>query len=126
MSIYEYRNPHPKDLRTSDCVVRAFALSFDKDYLEVRRELNQSKRDLGFNSYKDSDFIYRYFRNYNRIIFKTKKGEARVKPKDFIKIFSEGTYIVNMKKHIACIKDGKLLDTWDSSERSIYTAWKIK
>ena len=29
-----------------------------------------------------------------------------------------------MAKHIACIKDGKL-DTWDSSEKTIYTAWKI-
>lgn len=126
MSIYQYSNPHPKDLLTSDCVVRAVALAFDKDYLETRRTLNQEKRELGFNSYKDPKFIYKYLESFDRIIFKIPKGKPRVKSKNFVELFKEGTYIVKMSKHIACIKDGKLLDTWDSSGRAIYTAWKIK
>ena len=125
-NIYEYSNPHPKNLLTTDCVVRAVAIAFDKDYLETRRELNKAKRDLGFESYKDNKFIYKYLEQFDRIIIKVPKGKPRMKAESFIELFKEGTYIVKMSKHIACIKDGKLLDTWDSSERSIYTAWKIK
>ncbi len=125
-NIYEYFNPHPKNLLTTDCVVRAVAIAFDKDYLETRRELNKAKRDLGFESYKDNKFIYKYLEQFDRIIIKVPKGKPRMKAESFIELFKEGTYIVKMSKHIACIKDGKLLDTWDSSERSIYTAWKIK
>ena len=126
MSAYQYQNPHPKGLETTDCVVRAVALAFDKDYLETRKELNRAKRELGFNSYKDKDFIYKYLEKFDRIKFKVPKGKPRVKPKDFIALCKEGTYIVKMSKHIACIKNGKLLDTWYSSHRSIYTAWIIK
>lgn len=126
MSVFEYSNPHPKGLLTTDCVVRAVALAFDKDYLEVRRELNQSKRELGFGSYKETNFIYKYLENFDRIVLKVPKGVPRVKVDVFAESFKEGTYIVKLAKHIVCIKDGKLLDTWDSSYRSVYTAWKIK
>ncbi len=126
MSVFKYSNPHPKGLHTTDCVVRAVALAFDKDYLEVRRELNQSKKELGFGSYKETKFIYEYLKSYDRIVLKVPKGVPRVKVDDFALNFKEGTYIVKLAKHIACIKDGKLLDTWDSSYRSVYTAWKIK
>ncbi len=44
MSVYEFNNPHPKGLLIGDCVVRAFSLAFDKDYIEMRRELNGYKR----------------------------------------------------------------------------------
>ncbi|MFA5474442.1 MAG: hypothetical protein WC225_02790 [Acholeplasmataceae bacterium] len=126
MSVFEYRNPHPKGLHTTDCVVRAVALAFDKDYLEARRELNRSKKELGFGSYKETKFIYKYLEDFDRIVLKVPKGVPRVKVDDFAKFFKEGTHIVKLAKHIVCIKGGKLLDTWDSSYRSVYTAWKIK
>lgn len=126
MKIFEYRNPHPKGLETTDCVVRAIAIAFNKDYLEVRRDLNRKKNELGFTSYKATKFIYKYLDNFERIILKVEKGKHRVYTKEFIDKYKEGTYIVKMAKHVACIKDGKLLDTWDSSSKAIYTAWRIE
>ena len=126
MSVFEYKNPHPKGLHTTDCVVRAVSLAFDKDYLEARRELNRSKIDLGFGIYTETKFIYKYLEDFDRIVLKVPKGVPRVKVDVFAESFKEGTYIVKLAKHIVCIKDGKLLDTWDSSYRSVYTAWKIK
>ena len=123
---YEYNNPHPKGLKTGDCVVRAMSIAFDKDYLEIRRELNRSKRELGFNSYKETKFIYKHLEDYPRLIFKAEKGKERIKTESFISKYPNGTYIVKMAKHVACIKDGKLLDTWDSSSKAIYTAWRIE
>ena len=126
MKIFEYRNPHPKKLETTDCVVRAIAIAFNKDYLEVRRDLNRKKNELGFTSYKATKFIYKYLDKFERIILKVEKGKHRVYTKEFIDKYKEGTYIVKMAKHVACIKDGKLLDTWDSSSKAIYTAWRIE
>lgn len=63
MSVYEFNNPHPQGLLIGDCVVRAFSLAFDKDYIEMRRELNSYKRAWNFDSYKSDDFIKHYLNN---------------------------------------------------------------
>ena len=38
----------------------------------------------------------------------------------FIKAHPKGTYIVNISRHVACVKDGKLYDTWDCG------LWKVR
>ncbi len=126
MSVYEFNNPHPKGLLTGDCVVRAVALAFDDDYIEVRKILNDYKRFLNMDSYKDNKFIYEYLDIYERLIIPVVKGKPRMRAKEFIETYGHGTFIVKMAKHLACIKNGKLLDTWDSSDKTIYTAWRIK
>ena len=95
MSFEKYNN-HPKALKTNDCVVRAISKAFDREYLEVRRELNRIKREEGFNSYKVSEFIYKYLNDYERIKIKAEKGKSRVKGYDFIELYPKGTYIVSM------------------------------
>ena len=118
-------NAHPKGIKTSDCVVRAIATATDTDYLECRRELNQKKRELGYSSYKDTKFLYDYLTGYPRLIFKAIKGEPRIKGSDFTKLHPKGTYILKMAGHITACVDGVILDTWDCSYRSVYTAWEI-
>lgn len=54
---FKYYNAHPNGLKVKDCVVRAVATAFDKDYMETRRDLNRGKNELGFESYKDHNFI---------------------------------------------------------------------
>lgn len=124
MMFQEY-NAHPKGCNTTDCVVRAISTATETDYLECRRALNQAKRILGFDSYKDRKFIYDYLKKAPRLIFKAIKGEPRIKGYDFTVIHPKGTYILNMAGHMTCCKDGVILDTWDCSYRSVYTAWEI-
>ncbi len=123
--MYKEYNAHPKGLNTNDCIVRAIATAFNKDYLECRRELNRKKRELGYSSYKDSKFLYDYLKGYPRLIFKAVKGEPRIKGSDFTKLHPEGTYILKMAGHITVCKNGVILDTWDCTYRSVYTAWEI-
>lgn len=118
-------NNHPKGLNTSDCVVRAVSKAFNRDYLETRRELNRTKRELNFQSYKDTKFLYKYLENYERIILKAVKGKARVKGYDFTKMYPEGTFILKMAGHITVMIDGIIYDSWDCRYRSVYTAWRI-
>lgn len=118
-------NAHPKGLKTSDCVVRAISTSINTGYNACRRELNQLKRDWGFTDYKDTKFLYKYFEGYPRLIFKAIKGEPRIKGSDFTELHPKGTYILKMAGHVTCCKDGVILDLWDCSYRSVYTAWEI-
>ena len=125
MSFEKYNN-HPKGLTTNDCVVRAISKGLNKEYLETRRELNKVKRDLGFDSYKQSKFIYKYLSAYERIIIRAEKGKPRVKGYDFIELYPKGTYIVSMAGHLSVVEDGVLYDLWDCRHKSVYTAWKVK
>ena len=123
--MYKEFNAHPKGIKTGDCVVRAIVTATKKDYLECRRELNQAKRELGYSSYKDTKFLYDYLKGYPRLIFKAVKGEPRIKGSDFTELHPKGTYILKMAGHITTCIDGVILDTWDCSYRSVYTAWEI-
>jgi hypothetical protein len=118
-------NAHPKGIKTSDCVVRAIATATNTEYLECRRELNRKKRELGYSSYKDTKFLYDYLKDYPRLIFKAVKGELRIKGSDFTELHPKGTYILKMAGHIVACVDGVILDTWDCTYRSVYTAWEI-
>ncbi len=124
MSYIKFNN-HPKGLETSDCVVRAISKAFDRDYLETRRELNRTKRELNFQSYKATKFIYKYLEAYERIVLRAVKGKPRLKGYDFTNLYPKGTYILKMAGHITVMIDGVIYDTWDCRYRSVYTAWKI-
>ena len=124
MSYIKFNN-HPKGLNTSDCVVRAISKAFDNDYLETRRELNRVKRELGFQSYKDTKFLYKHLEDYERIILKAVRGEPRIKGYDFTEMYPKGTYILKMAGHISVMIDGVIYDTWDCRYRTVYTAWKV-
>ena len=123
--MYKEFNAHPKGIKTTDCVVRAIATATHKDYLECRRELNQARRELGYSNYKDTKFLYDYFKGYPRLIFKPVKGEPRLKGSDFCKLHPKGNYILKMAGHVTACIDGVILDTWDCTYRSVYTAWEI-
>ncbi|MEC9485485.1 MAG: hypothetical protein UMR38_06380 [Candidatus Izemoplasma sp.] len=118
-------NAHPKGIKTNDCVVRAIATATNSDYFETRRRLNNKKRELGFASYRESKFLYAYLKDYPRLIFKPIKGEPRIKGKDFVLLYPKGNYILKMAGHVVACVDGTLIDTWDCSDQSVYTAWEI-
>ena len=84
------------------------------------------KKELGYPNYKDTKFLYDYFKGYPRLIFKPVKGEPRIKGTDFTVLHPKGTYILKMAGHVVACIDGVILDTWDCSYRSVYTAWEIK
>ena len=122
---YQEFNAHPKGIKTTDCVVRAISTATRTDYMECRRSLNQFKREGGFTSYKDTKFLYKYFESKPRLIFKVVRGEPRLKGSDFAEMYARGTYILKMAGHVSVCIDGVIMDTWNCTYRSVYTAWKI-
>ena len=123
--MFQEFNAHPKGIKTTDCVVRAISKATNIEYMECRRKLNQLKRDWGFTSYKDTKFLYKYLEGYPRLIFKAVRGEPRLKGSDFTVLHPKGTFILKMAGHVTVCIDGEILDIWDCTYRSVYTAWEI-
>lgn len=124
--MFKEHNAHPKGLITNDCVVRAISTATNTDYLECRRDLNRKKRELGFNNYKETKFLYKYLDNYLRLIIKIGPDKKRVKGYEFTTIYPKGIYILKLRNHITVCIDGVILDTWDCTHLSVYTAWKVE
>ena len=54
------------------------------------------------------------------------RKSPRLKGHDFTQLHPKGTFVLKMSGHITVCKDGVILDTWDCSYRSVYTAWKVE
>jgi hypothetical protein len=57
-TMFKEFNAHPKGIKTTECVAIAISTATKIDYLVVRRELNRKQKELGFSSYKDTQFLY--------------------------------------------------------------------
>ena len=44
----------------------------------------------------------------------------------FCEAYKKGRYILNMAGHWSCCVDGVIYDTWDCSDKCVYTAYKIE
>lgn len=43
----------------------------------------------------------------------------------FSEKYPKGKYILNMAKHWSCCVDGIIYDTWDCTEKCVYTAYCV-
>ena len=113
---FSYYQPNPKNKSTGDCVIRAvskaFNVSWETAYIDLVMQgylmgdlpssnavLNSYLRSKGFrrhavpntcpDCYSFADFAYEHPR---------------------------GTYVLGTGTHVACVKDGNIYDSWDSSD----------
>lgn len=126
--MFVYTNPHPKGLHTDDCVKRAIVLTTGKDYKEVQRELNQLKNRIGAKHYNDGKVWKHYMKenNFIKLSFPAVAGEPRMDGHRFVEEYKSGAYILHMAKHLVAVVDGNLLDTWDSRDKCVYNAFKVR
>lgn len=123
---YEYYNPHPKGKNTGDCVKRALTKVTGLDYMEIQRELNHIKREIGASVYSSNDVWKEYIKrnNFRPIKFSVKRGEPRMNGYRFAVDYPKGKYILNMAKHLSCCVDGIIYDTWDCRSKCVYNAFE--
>lgn len=125
---YQYYNAHPKGLNVGDCVKRAITVAACMDYMEVQRQLNRHKKVTGasqFNSnYNPHSYVETVLKG-QKMSFPAKKGQSRMTARRFCTVFPKGRYILNMANHWSCIVDGIIYDTWDCSDKCVYTAYNV-
>lgn len=126
--MYKFYNPHPQQKIVGDCVKRSLTKASGLTYQEVSNELNRIKREIGASSYA-SNSVWQAYVDKNlkgiKISFPAEKGKPRMNGERFCQEHPTGTYILNMAKHLACCVDGVIYDTWDSSEKCVYNAYRI-
>lgn len=123
---YTYTNPNPLRYKAGDCVIRAISLAFNKDWYEVYDDLYRLGREMA-----DMPNVNRVYEAYIEKLGGKKisayreleGGRKRLTARDLAK--KNGTFILSTANHLATVKNKKLLDTWDSSDRSAYKIWRI-
>jgi hypothetical protein len=126
--MYRYYNAHPKGLSVGDCVKRAITVAAQMDYMEVQRELNRYKKVTGATAYNSDYNPHKYVENVLhgvKLSFPAEKGKPRMNGQRFCESYKKGRYILNMAGHWSCCVDGVIYDTWDCSDKCVYTAYKV-
>ena len=126
--MFLYYNAHPKGLIVPDCVKRAISKAAEMDYHQVQLELNRYKKVTGakqFNSDRNPDKYVTNVLHATKLSFPAEKGKPRMNGERFCTAYPKGNYILNMAGHWSCCVDGVIYDTWDCSEKCVYTAYKI-
>lgn len=113
-------NANPLNNNTADCTVRAISTAQGKTWDQTYRELSDSAQEKGV-LFDDVEFIEDYLdsRYLRQCYYSMTVGE-------FLEECPMGVFLVTMKGHITCIKDGVLLDTFDCRDRIMWCCWKVK
>lgn len=126
--MFTYYNAHPKGLHVGDCVKRAIVTTTGMDYMEVQRALNHHKTITGCKKFNDPGNPEHYIQNVlhaTKMPFPAKKGKPRMNGERFCQAYPKGSYILSMAGHWSTCVNGVIYDTWDTSEKCVYTAYKM-
>ena len=116
--------------KTGDCVCRAFAIATGKPYKEVYEDINRiaQRERKGKRKKHISNANKGVYKNTHRKLAEeyglkwvpTMKVGEGCKVHLVAEELPKGTIVVKLAKHLACIKDGVLYDTYNSSVKEYY------
>jgi hypothetical protein len=113
--MYVFKNENPCRKKIGDCVIRAISTALNQQW-------ERTYIDLCIEGYINCDLP-----NSNNVwasYLQHKGFKQYVMPyictmEQFAAEYPQGTYIVATGSHVACIKDGRLIDNWDSSDETV-------
>lgn len=117
--MFTFYNANPYANNISDCVIRALSVLTNRNWHDIYDELSDLANKQGL-LFSNVIFVEDYLDNlYNRECHYAKTvGE-------FAKEHPLGKYAITMDNHITALINGKLIDTFDPSERVMRCAWFI-
>ena len=113
MAYIEY-NPNPCGRKVGDCAVRAVAKALDTDWETAFLML--AKNGFAMGDMPSSDSVWGSVLRQNGFI---RAALPDTCPEcynviDFCRDHPEGTFVLGFGGHTACVKDGNLVDSWNS------------
>lgn len=109
-------NPNPQGRRVGDCAVRAVAVALGESWDEAFYELVAQAQAMA--DMPSSDAVWGAVlarRGFRRYAVPNTCPECYTAA-DFAADHPNGTYVLAFGGHVATVRDGTLLDAWDSSE----------
>lgn len=115
--------------QTNDCTVRAFTLAFhltyDQAYDHLHSQGRKCSRGFLLSRYLERNPIL-LDHTVTKLSFPAVAGSPRMKVKDFVSIYSTGSYIIRIAKHVAYVHDGIIYDTFHTfANKTVYTAFSV-
>lgn len=126
-STFRYYNANPKNKHTTDCVVRAICTALEQSYEQTVKELTELWLQTGYDMCEPKCFgQYLELKGWIKKKQPRKADNTKYTGKEFVKIFKDVCVANIGGNHTVCIKDGKVLDIWDSTENCIGNFWTRK
>jgi hypothetical protein len=114
--------------QSGDCTVRAVAAARGVSYLEAWQQLYVLQGETGQTAFLLSTWLRTHparFGVVRALSFPAVRGRARMTAETFCVAHPTGRFILKMAHHVATVRDGQLLDVWNSSSRCVYAAWEV-
>ena len=121
--MYRYFNPNPVGRSVGDCTVRALAKALDISWEEAYTKLATNGYKMG--DMPSSDSVLGSILRQNGFY---REGLPNFCPdcytaEDFCRDNPIGIYVLGFGGHVACVVDGCLYDSWDSSQEVPQYFW---
>lgn len=122
--MWVYYNPNPTGRNVGDCAVRAISKAFDIDWEEAYDLISDAARLMGDMPSADSVWgaVLRQHGFYRRAI--PNSCPNCYTAEDFCMDHPYGTYVLGFGGHVATVKDGRLFDSWNSSNEIPQYYWE--
>jgi hypothetical protein len=121
---FVFYNPNSKNIKTSDCVVRALCKATGFGWIHVHKELCDESRELGLmpgDIVIIESFLKRHFSNVQKLNVRN-PDNTRLRVKDLV---GNKTIVCRCANHIVTFQDNNYFDLFDSGNKSVYKAWVI-
>lgn len=124
--MYVEYNPNPTGRRVGDCAVRAISAALGIDWEKAYALITANGYAMGDMPSSDSVWgsVLRQNGFYRMAIPDTCPDCYTAE--DFCKDHPRGTFVLGFGGHVATVRDGKLLDSWDSSREIPAYVWYRK
>lgn len=121
--VYVFYNPNPVGRRVGDCSIRAIAKALNTDWESAYAEVTEAGYKMG--DMPSSDSVWGAVLRQNGFLRKSIPNTCPecYTVKDFVADYPRGTYVLGFGGHVATVKDGRLYDTWDSSDMAPQFFW---
>lgn len=114
--MYIFFNNNPNGLKIGDCVVRAISSALNQPW--ERTYIDLCVEGFMFSDLPNSNPVWASYlrrKGFKRhLIPDTCPACYRIK--DFAADHPHGTFILGTGSHAVCVKDGAIIDNWDSSD----------
>lgn len=118
-----YYNCNPLKREVNDCVVRAISLAESKSWNYTYQKLSRLAKHEA-TLLDDTTFVEKYLNaRYPTVCYRC--NGKRMMVADFLREHPKGTYLISMKSHITCAKEGCIYDIWNCENERIWNVWEV-
>lgn len=121
---YSFYNPNPIHKRVGDCTIRAISKAIGQSWEDTYTGIAlQGFLMCDMPSANDVWGAYLKRKGFTRHIIPDTCPDCYT-VSDFALDHPKGTYVLALSKHVVCVRDGTVFDTWDSREETPLYFWE--